>query len=161
MSGASFCKRLPTRSQFNGLHEWITRRIVSPFGAVSWLNCVLPGKRNPGYCKVKVHTSTSCPSVTNCLASRSLNAASPPLYGHAVPSITIFIWSSVSSFVNDLAKVQKNLHICKQKEYFSLKFVYFTKNHYLCTQIGFLCQLSNIKQAPRVRETLKFLKLTT
>ena len=95
MSGASFCSRLPTRNQLSGLHEWMALRIVIPSGAASWLNCVLPGKRKPGYCKVKVSTSTSCPSRTNCLANRSLNAANPPLYGHAVPSITIFISPSI------------------------------------------------------------------
>ncbi|MCB9071944.1 MAG: 4Fe-4S binding protein [Prevotellaceae bacterium] len=52
-------KVCPTLIQFNGLIEFICREISSVSGASSSENCVLPGKRNPGYCNVNVIISTS------------------------------------------------------------------------------------------------------
>jgi hypothetical protein len=52
-SGFSFFKRLPITSQFRGFTELIDGCISIPMGGGSDENCVLPGNRNPGYCKEK------------------------------------------------------------------------------------------------------------
>ena len=90
-SGCIAWMRRPTLIQLIGLQELTCWLISKSVGAFSVEYCVFPGKRNDGYCRVKVMISTWCPSACNWRASRSLKVAKPPRKGYAVPSSTMFM----------------------------------------------------------------------
>ena len=86
-----FFSSRPTFIQLNGFMELTLRFMSRSSGRGSGEYCVLPGKRKEGYCRVKVNISTSSPFLMYSLAILSSKSAMPPLYGHAGPTISIFI----------------------------------------------------------------------
>ena len=92
MSGLSFFKKRPVRSQLNGITELINALMRIFLGADSDEYCVVPGKRKPGYCNEKVTISASCASSANARESLSLKVASPPRRGCAGPMMIMVLW---------------------------------------------------------------------
>ncbi len=90
-SGFSRASNHPTRNQLKGFTELIKVRICKPGGAVSSVNWVLPGNKNPGYCREKEKITTSWPAACKASARRSEEAAMPPRSGCAGEIKTIFV----------------------------------------------------------------------
>lgn len=86
-SGAILTYFSPTRYQFKGFTLLSATSILKSAGEGSEVYWVSPGKRNCGYCSVKVNRVTRA-SFENSRAKRSLYVASPPRNGCAGPTIT-------------------------------------------------------------------------
>src|SRR5687768_11051700 len=69
ISGFSLLSCFPTLIQFNGFIELISGFTSIPSGAGSSEYCVLPGKKNDGYCSEKEQILQLCPDSKNSLAS--------------------------------------------------------------------------------------------
>jgi len=89
-SGCAFKMYCPVFHQLNGFTEFISGVISKPFGASPSVNCVFPGKKNAGYCRVYDTISTKCPFWESEEASASEKFAIPPLKGKAGAAIITF-----------------------------------------------------------------------
>jgi len=85
--------RRPTRIQFSGLIESMSRGAGAVCSGALRSSCVVPGKRREGYCRLNVTVSTRWCFPSSC-ASVALKCAMPPRSGYAGPTMTMCIVSS-------------------------------------------------------------------
>ncbi len=76
--------------QLSGLTELISVRIGMPSGAFPPSNCVLPGKKIPGYCRENEMMEAVWPACMKLLQSAVLKLAIPPRRGWAGPIQMMF-----------------------------------------------------------------------
>jgi hypothetical protein len=89
-SGPADRMALAVLNQLRGLTELIRERMRMSAGGFPSSNCVLPGKRNPGYCTEKEMMLARWPDLIKLLQSAVLKLAIPPRSGYAGPMQIMF-----------------------------------------------------------------------